>query len=172
MERRLLLAMALLCTAPLLAGEAPLRTDVPPDTTASGGCLHEAAGSDVALPDATDLADGVLHYGFLRDCTEARPPLLTLDLVQYFEGTEALHAAAADGVVLEPDVDPVVHVRNRNPRLRRLGVKLDAQVLAFDCAVPGCPSGPAPLAALPWGALYRFVLQDGLITYIELPYTP
>jgi len=170
MERRLLLAMALLCVAPLRAGEDPLRADVPPDTTA--GCLPAAAGSDALLPDATDLADGVLHYGVLRDCIDGRPPRLTLDLVQYFQGAEAVRAAAADGVVLEADVDPVVHVRNRNPRLRQLGVKLDAQVLAFDCAAPGCPPGPVHLDALPRGALYRFALQDGLITYIELPYTP
>jgi hypothetical protein len=172
MERRLLLAMALLCVAPLWAGEDPLRADVPPDTTASAGCLAAPAGSDATLPDATDLADGVVHYGFLRDCIDGRPPLLTLDLVQYFQGAEAVRAAAADGVDLEADVDPVVHVRNRNPRLRQLGVKLDAQVLAFDCAAPGCPPGPVHLDALPWGALYRFALQDGLISYIELPYTP
>ena len=169
MERRLLLAMVLLCAAPLHAGDGPSRAGHPPEPAA--GCLPAAAG-DAALPDATDLADGVVHYAFLRDCTAGRPPLLTLDLVQYFEGAEAVRAAAADGVVLEPDVDPVVHVRNRNPRLRRLGVKLDARVLAFDCAAPGCAPVPVHLDALPRDALYRFVLQDGLITRIELPYTP
>lgn len=97
---------------------------------------------------------------------------MTIDLVQYYSGEQAIREAAKDGVTLEPDLDPVEYVRNRNPRLRNLSVKPDANVLMFDCEIAGCAPKRVRLDELPWNALYRFQLQNGLIVYIELPYSP
>jgi hypothetical protein len=138
--------------------------------TTAQGCAQTA---DTARePERTDLEDDVTHYGYLRRCTDGRPAILTIDLVEYYEGAQALQEAAKDGETLEPDVDPVMYVRNRNPRLRALGVKPDATVLMFDCETAACEPRRAHLAELPWSALYRFRLQNGLIVYIELPYSP
>jgi hypothetical protein len=82
--------------------------------------------------------------------------VLTIDLVQYYEGSQAIREAARDGQTLEPDIDPVIYVRNENPKLRHLGVKLDAQVLMFDCATPGCPPKAVLLEDLPWNEMYGF----------------
>lgn len=172
MTLRVLLALSLFFAAPAFAGDGPPEPRDVPEITEPGGCLPAGADADAAMPDETDLADGVFYYGFLRECTEGRPPVLTIDLVQYYEGPDAVREAARDGQALEPDVDPVVYVRNRNPKLRHLGVKLDARVLMFDCSVPGCPPERVLLNELPWDALYRFRLQNGLIVHIELPYTP
>lgn len=169
---RLFLAIFLLFAAPSLAGNGTTDRNDVPETGDSRGCLRTGDDIDAAMPGETDLADGVSHYGFLRECTQGRPPVLTIDLVQYFEGPDAVREAARDGQFLEPEVDPVVYLRNRNPKLRRLGVKLDARVLMFDCAAPGCPPRQVHLDELPWNQLYRFRLQNGLIVYIELPYTP
>lgn len=118
------------------------------------------------------LCDGCWCDGFLRGCTDGRPAVLTIDLVEHYEGEEAIREASKDGQTLERDIDPVVYVRNRDPKLRRLGVKPDANVLVFDCSIPGCPAKHTHLHELPWNALYRFRLQNGLIVYLELPYSP
>lgn len=172
MTFRLFLALSLLYAAPALAGNGASEPLGVPNSADPRGCLSAGSGAVSAMPEETDLADGVSYYGFLRSCAQGRPPVLTIDLVQYFEGQDAVREAARDNSFLDPEVDPVVYVRNRNPKLRRLGVKLDAQVLMFDCAVPGCPPKRVHLNELPWNDLYRFRLQNGLIVYLELPYTP
>jgi hypothetical protein len=172
MRLRLLLALSLLLAAPAFAGGGPPGPRDVPEAAGPKGCLPAGADAGAPMPDETDLEDGISHYGFLRKCTQGRPPVLTIDLVQYYEGPEAVSEAARDGQALEPDVDPVVYVRNRNPKLQHLGVKLDAQVLMFDCATAGCLPKPVHLEELPWNEMYRFRLQNGLIVSIELPYTP
>lgn len=159
------------CIAALLgfaAGDTQARTAMA--QAVSQGCARAAGNVPESGP--TDLKDAVTHWGFVRRCDDARPAILTIDLVEYYEGARAIREAKKDGEALEADVDPVVHVRNRNPKLRRLGIKPDADVRMFDCAVEGCPARKAQLDELPWDRLYRFRLQNGLIVYIELPYTP
>lgn len=135
------------------------------------GCVRTPGGAPPS--GRTDLKDKVTYYGFLRRCADGRPAVVTIDLVEYYLGERAIREAARDGQTIEePDVDPVVYVRNRNPKLRRLGVKPDARVLMYDCAIPGCGPRRVHLSELLWNQLYRFRLQNGLIVYIELPYTP
>jgi hypothetical protein len=168
----LLLALSLLFVMPAFSGSGPSEPRDAPETVETKGCLRPSAGAGAPMPEETDLKDALTHYAILRGCTQGRPPVLTIDLVQYYEGSQAIREAARDGQTLEPDVDPVIYVRNENPKLRHLGVKLDAQVLMFDCATAGCLPKPVLLEELPWNELYRFRLQNGLIVYIELPYMP
>lgn len=168
---RLFLALTLLIAAPLAGNGTADQHDVP-ETAGAGGCLPAGSEMDAAMPGEIDLADGISYYGFLRTCVQGRPPVVTIDLAQYFKGQDAVREAARDGQYLEAEIDPVTYVRNRNVKLRHLGVKLDAQVLMFDCTVPGCPPIPVHLNELPWNELYRFRLQNGLIVYMELPYSP
>lgn len=153
-----------------VCGSGNPRSESPEGVAPGGGCVRAAGVAPE--PEETDLQDDVVHHGFLRECMDGRPAILTIDLVQYYEGEQAIREAAKDGETLEPDVDPVMYVRNRNPKLRRLGVKPDARVLMFDCSIPGCVPKHVQLDELPWNELYRFQLQNGLIVYIELPYSP
>lgn len=169
----LLVALALLWFPRVaLASDEPAEASDQPRAVEKKGCLSSAGAVDAAAPEETDLEDGARHHGFLHGCVDGRPSVLTLDLVEYYEGAEALAEAARDGESLDPDVDPIVYVRNRNPKLRRLGVKADAKASRFDCSLPGCPLVRVQLSELPWDALYEFRLQDGLIVAIELPYSP
>jgi hypothetical protein len=167
----LLLALSVLFVMPAFSGSGPSEPRDASETVRAKGCLR-APSAGAPRPEETDLKDALTHYAILRGCTQGRPPVLTIDLVQYYEGSQAIREAARDGQTLEPDVDPVIYVRNENPKLRHLGVKLDAQVLMFDCATPGCPPKEVLLEDLPWNEMYRFRLQNGLIVYIELPYMP
>lgn len=170
MSVRLSLAACVLATLPAIAPFPTSGQDAIGQKVVARGCV-DATGEATSL-ERTDLEDDITHWGYVRRCTDGRPAILTIDLVEHFEGKQAVREAARDGKTLEPDVDPVMYVRNRNPKLRRLGVKPDANVLMFDCSIPGCLPRRTHLGELPWDELYRFRLQNGLIVYVELPYTP
>lgn len=90
MTLRLLLALSLLFPAPAFAGGGPPEPRDVPEAAEPRGRLPAGADADAAMPDETDLEDGIPYYGFLRKCTEGRPPVLTIDLVQYYEGPDAV----------------------------------------------------------------------------------
>lgn len=166
-----LLALSLLFALPAVS-DTGVKPSSLPERINPEGCLSPDDHEDSSAPDETDLEDGIVYYGFLRQCIEGRPTVLAVEMVEHYEGEEAVSEAARDGETLETDVDPVVYVRNTEQELRHLGVKPDARVLMFDCDIPGCPPARVHLDELPRDALYRFRLQNGLIVYIELPYSP
>jgi hypothetical protein len=153
---------------------AELRADTPAEPPLEErrvGCTRSVSGEPE--PEPPDLEDNVVYWGLLRACTDGRPAVATIELVEYYEGEEAVREAAKDGETVEPDVDPVVHVRRAaRPKVLRLGVKPDADIRMFDCEMNGCGTRNVGLGALPWYDLYRFQLQHGMIVYLELPYTP
>jgi hypothetical protein len=135
------------------------------------GCTRSVSGEPE--PEPPDLEDDVVYWGLLRACTDGRPAVATIELVEYYEGEEAVREGAKDGATVEPDVDPVVYMRRpARPKVLRLGVKPDADIRMFDCEMNGCGTRNVHLDALPWNDLYRFQLQHGMIVYLELPYTP
>jgi hypothetical protein len=156
------------------AALAELRADTPPAPPLEEGrvgCNRSVSGEPE--PEPPDLEDDVLYWGLLRACTDGRPAVATIELVEYYEGEDAVREAAKDGETVEPDVDPVVHVRRAaRPKVLLLGVKPDADIRMFDCEMNGCDTRSVDLDALPWNDLYRFQLQHGMIVYLELPYTP
>lgn len=82
-------------------------------TTAKGS--SKGSGTNVAL--ATDLFG--TQYAYLKS---AKGNLLTFDLVQYFENEEAWKACDVDHVYASEGVWCVdYYIRNKNPRLRKLG---------------------------------------------------
>jgi hypothetical protein len=133
------------------------------------GCIRPEA--DVPEPALPTLEDGVEYWGYLRECIDGRPAVVTIEVVRDFWGAEAVREAAKDGVMLEPDVDPVVHWRRFTPlRVVQVSVKPDADIRCEDIQ---CSSrGRVSLDALPWNQLHRFRLQNGMIVHLELPYFP
>lgn len=165
---------AAVATAAATTALAELRADTlaePPLEERQVGCTRSVSGEPE--PEAPDLEDDVVYWGLLRACTDGRPAVATIELVEYYEGEEAVREAAKDGETVEPDVDPVVYVRKAaRPKVLPLGVKPDADIRMFDCEMNGCDTRNVDLDALPWDDVYRFQLQHGMIVYLELPYTP
>jgi hypothetical protein len=165
---------AAVASAAAAAALAGLRADTPAEPPLEErrvGCTRSVSGEPE--PEPRDLEDGVVYWGLLRACADGRPSVATIELVEYYEGEAAVREAAKDGEMVDPDVDPVVHVRRAAPpTVLRLGVKPDADIRMFDCEMNGCDTRNVVLDALPWNDLYRFRLQHGMIVYLELPYTP
>jgi hypothetical protein len=163
-------------SAAVAAALAELRADSqaePPVEERRVGCTRSVSGEPEPEPEPPDLEDGVVYWGLLRACTDGRPSVAAIELVEYYEGEEAVREGAKDGETVDPDIDPVVYVRRAaQPKVLRLGVKPDADIRMFDCEMNGCDTRNVDLDALPWNDLYRFQLQHGMIVYFELPYTP
>lgn len=167
---------AVVASAAAAAALAELRADTPAEPPLEErrvGCTRSVSGEPEPEPEPPDLEDGVVYWGLLLACTDGRPSVAAIELVEYYEGEEAVREAAKDGETVDPDVDPVVYVRRvARPRVLRLGVKPDADIRMFDCEMNGCDTRNVDLDALPWSDLYRFRLQHGMIVFLELPYTP
>jgi hypothetical protein len=100
--------------------------------------------------------------------------MITVDVIQTFEGEDAIAAAIEDGVSAEEAQQWYpVYVRNQNPLLRTLPVALDVRIeFMGECESPG--NGHAALQELSERTTafdptyyYSITIQDGAVERVE-----
>lgn len=134
--------------------------------------------------DLETLEDG-RHFGYVKSA-DVEAGTVVFDLAEFFTGAEADAAAVEDGVIQEGEhVDNDYYIRNRNTRLRTLGLADDVTLMIVDWG--GCcesvegelepwaasfeepdPSGKYRGATSPWWLTF----ENGRITLIEEQYLP
>jgi hypothetical protein len=165
-------------------------------TTAAPSIAPEAtvalAPATVAPPTtagtpATDLVDGKVYWGYLAAFKAGPSPAFTIDVADVYFGQQAIAEATKDHAqaTIDPDVDPVMYVRNNNQKTRTFTVKPNVEAVTNGCDYgDGTKNNDCHLAKkvkladLPVidgesaGALVIFVLDGGQIARIEQPYFP
>lgn len=144
-----------------------------PAIAPSGSSLGSASAG---APAPTDLADG-RHAALLRRIDSAGHTI-TVDVVQYFHGKDAIRAATED----RQDNLIDYYIRNPNPALRTLPVALHA-VLLVNLLDPD-PIDITRLISHPWQRFAAYnkllgsytvvwiTLKNGEVTRVEQQYTP
>jgi hypothetical protein len=120
--------------------------------------------------DPNALADGTYPAYITR--VNVRTAAITVDVVQLFEGQDAIAAAVEDGMSRRDARYLPVYIRDENPLLRTLRVSHAARIhLLGECEVP--PNLHAALTELKRAAdptdrlyYYEFTLVDGQITLV------
>ncbi len=166
----------------------PVSTTAPSST--SGPVTTGPVAASSSRP-VTDLVDGQVYWGYLAAFSPGPPATFSIDVSEVYFGKQAIAEATKDHTegTIEPDIDPVMYVRNNNERTRLLAVAPGVEAVIDGCDYgDGSRTGDiegncslakkAKLADLPVvdgetaGALVIFVLQGGQISRIEQPYFP
>ena len=173
------------------AASAP--TEAPTTSTGSTGSTTVVPSTaPVTAPVAnTDLVDGKVYWGYVAGFKAGPPATFAIDVSEVYFGQQAIAEATKDHAegTIEPDVDPVMYVRNNNTKTRLLAVRPGVKAVLDGCDYgEGSKTGDVggdcrlaktvPLSAVPVadgedaGALVIFVLAGGQISRIEQPYFP
>ena len=139
-------------------------------TTVADPSPTETAPSPTPV-DPNALADGTYPAYITR--VDVRAAAITVDVVQLFEGQDAIAAAVEDGMSRRDARYLPVYIRDENPLLRTLSVSPTARIhLLGECEVP--PNLHAALTELKRAAhgggelyYYVFTLVDGQITLVS-----
>jgi hypothetical protein len=170
----------------------PLASTTAPATTAATApsTSSEATSAPVGVTP-TDLTDGTLYWGYLADYKAGPPTTFTVDVAEVYFGKKAIAEATKDHAegTIEPDIDPVIYVRNNNTKQRVVAVGAGVTGVIDGCyygadTADGHVGGDCSLAKkvgldkLPrsegesGGQLVIFTLKGGVINRIEQPYFP
>ncbi len=161
-------------TARDVSPEPPIATTAPPATGSAQPPASPTTPSPSPTVGPTALADGT-YPAYVR-AVDVRGGTLTVDVIQTFEGREAVRAAMEDGLSRRDARQyryVPVYVRNENPLLRTLPVAEDVGIEL----VEGCDSSGdrtmalrelrRAVASFEETFYYALVLEGGSVTRVE-----
>jgi hypothetical protein len=140
-------------------------------TTTSTAPTASPAAAKAKASGSGDPAWGT-QYAFLTS-SEAATRRITYDLIEWFDGEEAVKACAEDGEkAAENDYCVGYYVRNRNQKLRTLAVYPDAPIIVTEVGAPKTVDLDTFLAQVGEGSVIRFDIDANRVMRLEHIYLP
>ena len=158
----------------------PTTIVVNPDTQMSTTTPTEpaaaATGSAAAVVKAKPAGSGDpawgTQYAFLTS-SDPSARRITYDLVEWFDGEEAVKACAEDGEkAAENDYCVGYYIRNKNTKVRTLTVAPDAPIIMTVVGEPKAVDLPTFLTEVGEGSVIRFDVDAGRVMKLEHVYLP
>ncbi|GAA4609440.1 hypothetical protein BJY16_007327 [Actinoplanes octamycinicus] len=154
-------------TAPTATEAAPVTSAAPVSTSAKPSSKSTKAQQS----GSTDPATGH-QYALLRS-GDAGTRQITYDLVEWYEGKQAVKACAEDGET-EQDNDYCTgyYLRNNNKKLRTVPVAADSLIAEFKGSGLTKVSLATFLKDVPEDSTIQFWIKDGQVVRLEQIYLP